>query len=267
MTKRSGKSSYEALRRQLLTIPNLVTALRLGCLPVFCWLLLGREDLLAAGLLLGALGATDWVDGFLARKLKQATEFGAVFDPVTDRLLFFVSVTASAVGGYIPIWFCVLVLLRECLVSAGTLYLAARKVTWLGVNKYGRAGSFGLMFRRAASVAGGFRHCGCKVDRMGGLGDRSAFPGGGVVRGLPVLGSGSCGLEIAGFGLVRLYARLTARGLLAAFKECSTGYSAGSVDFVEIVLGADMYFGEEECLALFEVSGLSVSARSRRSRS
>ncbi len=146
MTKRSGKSSYEALRRQLLTIPNLVTALRLGCLPVFCWLLLGREDLLVAGLLLGALGATDWVDGFLARKLKQATEFGAVFDPVTDRLLFFVSVTASAVGGYIPIWFCVLVLLRECLVSAGTLYLAARKVTWLGVNKYGRAGSFGLMF-------------------------------------------------------------------------------------------------------------------------
>ena len=146
MTERPGGSLSGPLRSELLTIPNLVTALRLGCLPVFCWLLLARADLLAAGLLLGGLGATDWVDGFLARRLNQATKFGAVFDPAADRLLFFVSVTASAVGGYIPIWFCVLVLLRECLVSAGTLYLAARKVTWLGVNKYGKAGSFGLMF-------------------------------------------------------------------------------------------------------------------------
>lgn len=146
MTEQSGESLSGSLRSELLTIPNLVTTLRLGCLPVFCWLLLAEADLLAAGLLLGALGATDWIDGFLARKLNQATKFGAVFDPVADRLLFFVSVTASTVGGYIPIWFCVLVLLRECLVSAGTLYLIARKVTWLGVNKYGKAGSFGLMF-------------------------------------------------------------------------------------------------------------------------
>ncbi len=137
---------FGGLRRQILTIPNLFTLMRLACLPVFCWLLLGRKDLVAAGFLLGALGATDWVDGFLARRLNQATEFGAIFDPVADRLLFFVSVAAAAASGHIPVWFCVVVLVRESLVSAGTVYLAVRKVTWLGVNFWGKTGSFGLMF-------------------------------------------------------------------------------------------------------------------------
>lgn len=176
MTEQSGESLSGSLRSELLTIPNLVTTLRLGCLPVFCWLLLAEADLLAAGLLLGALGATDWIDGFLARKLNQATKFGAVFDPVADRLLFFVSVTASTVGGYIPIWFCVLVLLRECLVSAGTLYLIARKVTWLGVNKYGKAGSFGLMFAVPLLLLGESDIAGARWIELAGwvIGDRKS---------------------------------------------------------------------------------------------
>ena len=70
---------------RILTIPNLFTLLRLACLPLFLYLLLGRDNPAAAAWLLGGLGATDWVDGYLARRLGQVSEFGKVFDPTVDR--------------------------------------------------------------------------------------------------------------------------------------------------------------------------------------
>ena len=136
----------ENLRDQLWTVPNLVTFGRLACIPIFCWLLFGLENRMAAGILLGALGATDFLDGFLARRLGQATELGAILDPVTDRLMFFGAVISMAVNGDVALWFAVVALVREFGLSAGTLILAGRGVGWLGVNAWGRAGSFGLMF-------------------------------------------------------------------------------------------------------------------------
>ena len=136
----------ESLRRQLWTVPNLVTAMRLGCIPVFCWLLFGLDSRLAAGILLGALGASDFVDGFLARRLDQATELGAILDPVSDRCMFFAAVISMLVSGDVALWFGIVALVREFGLSVGTLVLAGRRVGWLGVNAWGKAGSFGLMF-------------------------------------------------------------------------------------------------------------------------
>ena len=136
----------ENLRDQLWTVPNLVTFARLACIPIFCWLLFGPENPMAAGILLGALGATDFLDGFLARRLGQATELGAILDPVTDRLMFFGAVVSMAVNGDVALWFAVVALVREFGLSVGTLILAGRGVGWLGVNTWGRTGSFGLMF-------------------------------------------------------------------------------------------------------------------------
>lgn len=136
----------ESLRRQLWTIPNLVTALRLGAIPVFCWLLFGLDSPLAAGILLGALGASDFLDGYLARRLDQATQLGAVLDPVSDRCMFFAAVVSMLVSGHVAAWFGIAALVREFGLSVGTLALAARRVGWLGVNAWGKAGSFGLMF-------------------------------------------------------------------------------------------------------------------------
>ncbi|QRN79466.1 MAG: CDP-alcohol phosphatidyltransferase family protein, partial [Nocardiopsis sp. BM-2018] len=102
---------------RILTVPNLVTLLRLLCLPVFLWLLFGAENRAAAAWTLGALGATDWVDGYLARRLGQVSEFGKKFDPTVDRLLFIVGLTAILIDGSIPIWFGVAVLAREILVG------------------------------------------------------------------------------------------------------------------------------------------------------
>lgn len=135
-----------SLRSQIATVPNLVTILRLAGLPVFCWLLFGAGDRAAAGILLGALGASDFLDGYLARRLGQETDLGAILDPVVDRCMFFAAVVAMLVSGDVALWFGVATLVREFGLSVGTLVLAARGVGWLGVNAWGKAGSFGLMF-------------------------------------------------------------------------------------------------------------------------
>ncbi len=51
----------------ILTVPNVVSLLRVALVPLFLWFLFGADAPTPAGLLLGAIGATDWVDGFLAR--------------------------------------------------------------------------------------------------------------------------------------------------------------------------------------------------------
>jgi cardiolipin synthase (CMP-forming) len=131
---------------QLLTLPNVITVVRLACLPLFLWLLLGAENLEAAAWLLGGLGATDWVDGYLARHLHQVSEVGKVLDPVADRALFLVGGGAILLGGYIPVWFGVIVLVRELLVGGTTLILAALGARRIEVTWWGKAGTFGLMF-------------------------------------------------------------------------------------------------------------------------
>ena len=130
-------------RQSLLTVPNLVTALRLCCLPVFVWLLFGPQNRQAAAWLLGILGATDWVDGYLARRLGQTSEFGKVFDPTVDRLLFVVGIVSLIIDGSVPMWFAVAVLAREVVVGITMVVATAVfnmerfDVTWWG--KTGRA--------------------------------------------------------------------------------------------------------------------------------
>ena len=101
----------------LLTVPNLFTLIRLLCLPVFLWLLFARDNRAGAAWLLGGLSATDWVDGYLARRLGQVSEFGKKFDPTVDRLVFIVALVAIIIDGAGPLWFCVAVLVREVLVG------------------------------------------------------------------------------------------------------------------------------------------------------
>jgi cardiolipin synthase len=130
---------------RLLTLPNVVTVVRLACLPLFLWLLFGAEDRLAASLLLAALGITDWIDGYLARHLHQTSELGKILDPVADRLLFFVGAGGILIDGSVPTWFAVTVLARELLVGGATVLLAALGAKRIDVTWFGKAGTFGLM--------------------------------------------------------------------------------------------------------------------------
>ena len=104
----------------LWTWPNLFTLVRLLCLPLFVWLLFGLPSRQAAAWLLGSIGMTDWVDGYLARKLGQSSEFGKKFDPTVDRIWFVTALVAIIINGSMPLWIAVLILAREVLVG-GTI--------------------------------------------------------------------------------------------------------------------------------------------------
>lgn len=129
------------------SIPNAFTLLRLLLLPVFLYVLFGLENRAAAGFLLGGLSATDWVDGYLARRLGQVSEFGKVFDPTVDRLLFVVATIAIIVDGSIPVWFALAVLFRE--VAVGLMMAIATvvyKMPRIDVTYLGKLATFLLMF-------------------------------------------------------------------------------------------------------------------------
>lgn len=133
-------------RSQLLTWPNLVTLLRLFAIPVFVYLLFGRHNRAAAAWLLGALGSTDWVDGWLARRFDQATELGAMFDPVVDRLLFFVAIPSLIVDHSVPLAFALVLLAREALVALMAVVVKGSGAPRLVVTWEGKTGTFLMMF-------------------------------------------------------------------------------------------------------------------------
>jgi len=130
---------------RILTLPNVVTVVRLACLPVFLWLLFGKEDRAAAAWLLAGLGVTDWIDGYLARHLHQVSELGKILDPVADRLLFFVGAGGILIDGSVPAWFAITVLVRETLVGGATILLGILGARRIDVTWYGKAGTFLLM--------------------------------------------------------------------------------------------------------------------------
>lgn len=130
---------------RILTIPNVITVVRLCLLPVFLWLLFGKEDRATAAWLLAGLGTTDFFDGYIARHFNQVSNLGKILDPVADRLLFFIGVGGIAVDGAVPMWFAVAVLVREALVAGGTISLAAMGVRRIDVTWFGKAYTLLLM--------------------------------------------------------------------------------------------------------------------------
>jgi cardiolipin synthase len=132
---------------RFLTAPNAFTFLRLCCIPIFCWLLFGRDDQVAAAWLLGGLGATDWVDGWLARRFHQVSEFGKIFDPTADRLLFIVAIGSILIAGIPPAFVMWAIVVREVVVG---LTMAVATVAFgmerFDVTYWGKLATFLLMF-------------------------------------------------------------------------------------------------------------------------
>lgn len=142
----STPTATDGREDRIVTVPNLITVIRLACLPGYLWLLLARDQRVAAAVLLAALGATDWCDGYVARRFDQVSNVGKILDPVADRLLFFVGIAGIIAVDGAPLWFSVLVLAREAVISVATLALAVLGATRIDVTWFGKAGTFGLMF-------------------------------------------------------------------------------------------------------------------------
>ncbi|HET9731890.1 MAG TPA: CDP-alcohol phosphatidyltransferase family protein [Acidimicrobiales bacterium] len=158
---RAGRKSQPRRSRRvgedrILSLPNVVTTIRLVLVPVFVWLLLQphRTYWFQAAVLLAALGSTDWVDGQLARRLDQVTNLGKVLDPTADRVLLATSVIGILAVGAIPIPVAIIALTREGLVAIAAVGLALAGARRIDVTLVGKAGTFGLMCAFPLFLAG-----------------------------------------------------------------------------------------------------------------
>jgi cardiolipin synthase (CMP-forming) len=98
---------------RLLTVPNVLSLLRLAGIPLLLWLLLGPHDDLLAVLVLALSGLTDWLDGKLARLLNQSSKLGALLDPVVDRLYTLSTLLAFSVREILPWWVVAALIVRD----------------------------------------------------------------------------------------------------------------------------------------------------------
>jgi len=133
-------------REQMVTWPNLITFVRLLCIPVFLWLLFSQDNKAAAAWLLGALGSTDWVDGWIARRFNQTSEFGRLFDPAVDRAMFLVAIPALLIADSLNPVVAFVLLARELLVSLVAIRLDLSGAERLEVTREGKIGAFMMMF-------------------------------------------------------------------------------------------------------------------------
>ncbi|HCV35347.1 MAG TPA: CDP-diacylglycerol--glycerol-3-phosphate 3-phosphatidyltransferase [Acidimicrobiaceae bacterium] len=143
------------------TLPNLISFARLACIPWFVWLLFGAGSRMQAALLLAVLGATDWVDGWIARRFEMISDVGKVLDPTADRLLLVVALIGMIVDGSVPTWFAMAVLTREMLVGLAAIILALLGAVRIEVTWWGKTGTFALLIAVPSFLAGestGFAH-------------------------------------------------------------------------------------------------------------
>lgn len=129
-----------------LTIPNVISLVRLAGLPLFLWLILGPHADVWALVVLVASGISDYLDGYLARRLNQTSRLGQLLDPIADRLYILSTVIGLAVRGIIPVWFAVLLPLRDVLLWVLVPFLRSRGYTSLPVHFLGKVATAALLY-------------------------------------------------------------------------------------------------------------------------
>jgi cardiolipin synthase (CMP-forming) len=134
--------SEEQVSNKILTIPNVISFIRLGAIPVFWWLLLGAENVAGATILFVLIATTDWLDGYLARRLGQVTKLGKALDPVADRLMIASAVIAGLIAGIVPMVIGVTLIVREVYMAIVAFGLVARKGGTLEVRRLGKVATF-----------------------------------------------------------------------------------------------------------------------------
>ena len=131
---------------RVLTVPNILSALRLLGVPLFLWLILVPKADGLAIILLAVAGFTDWLDGYLARKWHQISRVGQLLDPVADRLYILATLVGLLLRGIVPLWFVVLLVSRDVIMAGVLAVLKRRGVTGLPVHFLGKAATFCLLY-------------------------------------------------------------------------------------------------------------------------
>ena len=104
----------------MLTLPNLITIARVLLIPVVAFLLLDRDYALAFAVFMAA-AIGDWLDGFLARRLNQMSQLGAVLDPIADKMTMMIVAILMSAQGMLPIWLAVVIVFRDAIIVAGAV--------------------------------------------------------------------------------------------------------------------------------------------------
>jgi cardiolipin synthase len=133
------------LSQELKSIPNMLSILRLLLVPVFLWLLIVDQFLIAFLVLMFA-SFTDWLDGFIARKFNQITSLGKVLDPSADRLFILATLIGLTVNGIIPAWLAIVIVARDILLLVGYPISASHGYGPLPVHFLGKAATFALLY-------------------------------------------------------------------------------------------------------------------------
>jgi len=105
-------------------IPNTLTISRILLTPFFAYyfLLNTQDERLTATIIFFIAAFTDWLDGFLARKMRYATRMGQFLDPVADKILVSTALAILAYSSYIYVWMVVIIIVRDVLLTALRIY-------------------------------------------------------------------------------------------------------------------------------------------------
>jgi cardiolipin synthase len=114
-------------RPEWLTVPNLISLVRLGMVPVFMWLHLAGRPGWALGVF-AAAAASDSLDGLLARLLDQRSKLGGILDPVADKVLVLSALVTLVIERRIPGWLLALVVFRDGWMVIGALVVRRKRL-------------------------------------------------------------------------------------------------------------------------------------------
>ncbi|MGV9664302.1 CDP-alcohol phosphatidyltransferase family protein [Nocardia niigatensis] len=130
---------------RIITVPNVLSVLRLIGVPVFLWLLLAERADGWAFALLVASGITDFLDGKLARLLDQSSKLGAILDPLVDRLYLLATLGGFLIRGILPWWVVLILVGRDAVLTLTLGIYRRRNLPPPEVIYLGKAATFALM--------------------------------------------------------------------------------------------------------------------------
>jgi len=140
-----GVAADQEVSSRILTIPNVISLLRLALVPVFAVLIVRGNDEWALAVL-AISGASDWLDGVLARRLDQVTKLGQMLDPAADWLFILVTLVGLAWRDVVPLWVLVVILLRDVTLLCLLPVLTRHGYGPLPVSFVGKAATFALLY-------------------------------------------------------------------------------------------------------------------------
>jgi cardiolipin synthase len=151
----AGVGEQPVISRQVLTIPNMLTFVRLLLVPVFGILIVMERDGPAVVVLMVS-GFTDYLDGTLARRWGQITRIGQLLDPLADRLYILTTLLGLAYREVIPWWLVALLIARDLMLTVSLLLLTSAERAPLEVNFLGKAATANLLYAFPFLLLGNF---------------------------------------------------------------------------------------------------------------